>query len=82
MDLFVFRVNAAVRETELAEDIEAQGPKILEITRMSPAERSTYSDRVVLECLDSRKVLRSDFWPEGVCVRRFRQPRNRDEQHS
>ena len=75
LDLFVFRVSREVDEDDLTEDIKAQGAQIVEIKRMSADSRASSSYRVILECNDPRKVMTSDFWPSGVCVRRFYPPR-------
>lgn len=70
-DIFVYRIMSEVTDDELTKYIDDQGVPVKSVELKSNAEAlfKSYRVEVTKSCL--QKVLVPEFWPEGVCVRRY-----------
>ena len=70
-DLFVYRVDKLVTDEDISSYLSDNGVEVRAIKLVSNSESRFASFKVELKVSDINKVLASDFWPEGICVRRF-----------
>ena len=83
VELFVYRISSEVSEDDVCQFIESKDIKVIESERMSPAGRVAHSYRILIECADpTRPLTDAAFWPEGICCRRFRRRRARDNEQN
>ena len=71
LDLFVFRVNKDNTKEELAQFLTDEGATVKSIERVSRPEMFTKSFHVILTTSDTSKMLEPNFWPEGICCRKY-----------
>ena len=70
-ELFIYRVNCNHNEHDVKTYLEAQHVKVLDIECVSNPESYNVSFRTTVQCNDFDKLMEPDFWPEGVCCRRY-----------
>ena len=80
-DIFVYRVSKEATETVIGEHMLEQNVEVRRVEKVSNVNAKYGSFKVELKLSDLEKVLDANFWPEGVCVRRFFQPR-KSENHN
>ncbi len=75
-DIFVYRVQKGNTSEVIHNHITSSDIEPRSVTMVSNSEAKFDSFKVVIKLSDMHKILSPDFWPEGVCVRRFFKPRN------
>ena len=80
-DLFVSRVSSEHTEQDVKNFLEGENVHVLDIVQISQPESYTISFHVTVQMShDAEKLMEPDFWPYGVCCRRFYR-RNRNNNH-
>ena len=81
-EVFVYRVVKGTEENDIQEYLEEKNIAIRGVQKVSKEEAKFVSFRVEIKVSDMKKVLDSDFWPEGIHVRRFFKPRSNTTEES
>ena len=71
-ELFVFRVNENTTADDIKDYISCDNMAVIDIDCMSNENHYTKSYRIVVEGRDLERLYDPEFWPDGVCGRRFR----------
>ena len=79
-DMFVYRVVKNTSVESLTEYIAEKGIIARDVTKVSNAEAKFDSFRVEIQISDVYTMMTPEFWPNGICVRRFYPRKNDDEQ--
>jgi len=74
-ELFVFRVEHGYTADDIKKYITDSNIVIRDIEQTSKDGSTFLSFKVSIKLSDMNVMLQPDFWPMGVCVRRFRRPR-------
>jgi hypothetical protein len=74
-DIFVYRLASDVVTENVKCFMNENDVDVRAVVQMSKSESLFRSFKVSIKKSDLSKVLQSDFWPEGVNVRRFWEPR-------
>ncbi len=74
-DIFVFRVEKGTIVSDIKQYIIDNEVQVRDIQCVSNENAMYCSYKVEIGVSNLSKVLESDFWPTGVNVRRFRQPK-------
>ena len=80
-DLFLYRVDSDFNESNVTEHIEDNNVKVRNIEIKSVDEARFKSFKITVSVKDVEKMLHDDFWPEGVMIRRWRNPKNQTKKH-
>ena len=75
-EFFVFRVDKEHTVDDIKAFIQEQEVTVTDNLCVSNAESYTHSYRVVVQAKNGDNMLMSDFWPKGICCRRFYRKRN------
>ena len=78
-DLFVYRVEKGTDPSDLADYMKDNGIVARSIQKVSNAEAKFDSFRVELKVTDVNDVMDTEFWPVGICVRRFNQRKTEND---
>ena len=70
-DLFVYRVEKDTAESEIKDYLEDHSIEARGVEKKSNPEAKYDSFRVEVNVTDSQKLLDAQFWPVGVCVRKY-----------
>ena len=71
-ELFVFRVNENATVDDIKDYINCDNMAVIGIDCMSNENNYTKSYHVVVEGRELERLYDPEFWPDGVCCRRFR----------
>ena len=74
-DVFVYRVEKGVEPKDIEEHMTTNHVTVRGVNKVSNDEAKYCSFKVEIKISDLNTVLESDFWPAGICVRRFYRPR-------
>ncbi len=74
-DLFVYRVGLGVNASDIKHYICDKNVDVRDIEQTSKEGSMFMSFKVTVKASDMDNMLHSEFWPTGICVRRFRKPR-------
>ncbi len=74
-DIFVFRIDPEINTDNIKTYMNKKGTEVREITLMSKDGSKFHSFKVSIKLSDLNTVMNSEYWPAGVNVRRFWQPR-------
>jgi hypothetical protein len=77
-DLFVYRVQDGNSSEDIKGYINDNHVDVRDIEQTSKEGSKFLSFKVTIRASDMQKVLQPDFWPCGVCVRRFWRPRTQE----
>ena len=77
-ELFVFRVHPDHNEDDIKSFLNDEGVDVTPIERVSSDSSYTHSFHFVIKLLDADHVFKQDFWPDGICCRRFFHRRTQD----
>ena len=77
-DLFISRIRPEVLELDIKNHIMALGVTDFELQLMSHEDHPYKSFKLTVNVLDKDSLMTPSIWPEGVCIKRFRYPVNRD----
>ncbi len=75
-DIFIYRARKHTTENDIMCYLKDDEIETRSVKKVSNIEARFDSFKVEIIISDMVKVLLLDFWPEGVCVRRFHKPRN------
>ncbi len=75
-DLFVFRIEHGYTVEDIKKYVIDSNIVVREIEQTSKDESTFMSFKVTIKASDMNAVLQPEFWPMGVCVRRFWRPRS------
>ena len=78
-EFFIFRVDKEHTADDIKVFIQEQGVTVIDISCVSHVDSYTNSYHVVAQAKNVDNMSMPDFWPEGICCRRFYRKRN--EQH-
>lgn len=76
-DIFVYRLLPEIDESMVGKHMLDSNVQVRDIKQMSKEESRFKSFQITVTRPDLPKVLKPNFWPEGVCVRRFFAPREK-----
>ena len=79
-EFFIFRVDKEHTADDIKVFIQEQEVTVIDISCVSHADSYTNSYHVVAQAKNVDNMSMPDFWPEGICCRRFYRKRN--EQHN
>ena len=74
---FVYRVHCDTNEGDLKAFITDAGVTMFEFEKQSNESAFTQSFKIRFQSDDYNTVMSPDFWPEGICVRKFYNPRGK-----
>ena len=74
-DAFVYRVHNDTTDNDLKEFIESEGVEMFDFEKQSNESAFTQSFRIRFQTDDYNKVMSPEFWPQGICVRKFYRPK-------
>ena len=74
--VFVFRVHPDESEESIKSFISSEGVEVVGITQVSNENAFMKSFKVTINFEDMSKVLDEDFWPMGICCRKFYEKRS------
>ena len=74
--VFVFRVHRDESEESIKSFISSEGVEVVGITQVSNENAFMKSFKVTINFEDLSKVLDEDFWPMGICCRKFYEKRS------
>ena len=77
-DIFVYRVDSKTKCDDLKEYMEEKSFKVMNIELKSNSQSRYKSFKVTIPVSQMPLIFDEGKWPEGVCVRKFYQPRNKD----
>ena len=77
-DLFVSRVDPGAEESEIRNHILSLGITDFELNLISNGTAPFKSFKLIVNVRDKDTVMSPDVWPEGVCIKRYRERVNRD----
>ncbi len=78
-DIFVYRVMKDTPQAEIEKYITDNNVNIRSIDNVSNILARYDSFKVVLKLSDMQTVLNPEFWPQGVCARRYFNPRKNND---
>ena len=81
-DIFVYRTIKGTQEQDIHEYLESKNVDPRTISEVSNEDAKFSSFKVELKVSDIDTVLKADFWPQGICVRRFYRPRSSSEKEN
>ena len=79
-EFLIFRVDKEHTADDIKVFIQEQEVTVIDISCVSHADSYTLSYHVVAQAKNVDNMSMPDFWPEGICCRRFYRKRN--EQHN
>ena len=71
-EIFVYRVNENARADDIKYYISCDNMTVIDIDCMSNEKNYTKSYRIVVEGRKLERLYDPEFWPDGVCCKRFR----------
>ena len=77
-DMFIYRVVKNTDVDAMTDYLAEKGIQAREVTKVSNAEAKFDSFRIEVPVSDVRAMLTPEFWPNGVCARRFYARKNDD----
>ena len=75
-DAFVYRVHNDTDSDDLKEYIGSAGVEVIEFEKQSKDSAPSQSFRVRFKTDDYRSVMDPEFWPQGICIRKFYRSRS------
>ena len=81
-DLCVYRTVKKTEGKDISSYLCSKGIKERSVTKLSKAESKFASFKVEVQVSDMNSLLDSDFWPEGICVRRYFRPKEKSRSFS
>ena len=78
-DLFIYRVAKDTDVNDLTEYMKEAGVDPRCVTKVSKSEAKFDSFKVEVKVTDMETALEEDFWPVGICARRFYKPKQNTE---
>ena len=78
-EFFIFRVDKEHTADDIKVFIQEQGVTVIDISCVSHVDSYTNSYHVGAQAKNVDNMSMPNFWPEGICCRRFYRKRN--EQH-
>ena len=76
-DIFVYRVQKDTADSEITDYVKDQNISIRSIEKMSNTESKFDSFRLEVSVSDMYRLFEPNFWPEGICVRKFFRPKQK-----
>ena len=70
-DIFVYRVSKGTSEDDIKDYIACSDISVRGVCKVSKSEAKFDSFRVEVKISDLHRLLDADFWPIGICVRRY-----------
>jgi hypothetical protein len=75
-DLFVYRVQNDITANDINLYVTGKNVDVRDVIQKSKEGSRFMSFKVTVKVSDLNTILKPDFWPTGVCVRRFWEPRS------
>ena len=80
-EFFIFRVDKEHTADDIKVFIQEQEVTVIDISCVSHADSYTNSYHVVAQATYVDNMSMPDFWPEGICCRRFYRKHNEQHKH-
>ena len=74
-DLFVYRVEKGTEIGDIEEYLTSKHTSCRSVAKVSNPDAKFDSFKVEIKASDMSHLLDANFWPMGICVRRFFKPR-------
>lgn len=76
MDIFVSRLKASTVDSNVTDFLKDEGVNVISIEKVSNTNAKMNSYKIVIQYSDYNKVMKQEFWPNGIACRRFFNKRN------